>query len=1132
MTLVESPDNQPSTHSPPDPRVRPHFLSSKPTLWLKTASMESLSSPGKPRTLDALKSASSSLKKRHSTFVLSPPPELPPTPNPPQRPLRNPARRDSGVSNTPTKHKSKKRPSTATGTPEQAVPWVPSSRNTNTSTTNIPGTSVGSFVSNCSCASLPGTGPVEEVTPWELYPVQATTSRHTLSTGPTEEVTPWELYPVSAPKRNRSSLATGLVEDVTPWELFPVPIPEKPVPSNERHTRSASRRSTSSGQGRSLSDLTQIRRLKHVSGKASKTRSNTLSPAVAQSSDQGWAAGIIKGAGSSGSVPPSPNLSQKAPSTTTSDGIRLSTTSQNPQFSTADRTILEELKRSITARAAQFTTKGAGIVEGCGVTRPGKKHHPYRREEVPYPRSYDREVLDLDVWETIFCQNLCESLTWHVFQTSPAKVLDLGCGTGTWILNSARSWRDSQFVGLDIVPLHPDLQQVGSPDLASRITWVQTNFLEGLPFPNEEFDFVHIKRIALGVPEDKWDFLLEEISRVMKPGGAFEMHEEDLFFPGKLLEDDSDSNSDHEFVSSQSSPRNSTVSDMHHERDGNDSTATRSRHSHDSGDDLTTTATTSTLPETPSRSGSPSIDVVINGEGGKDEARHLLYIDHPELAQPKKTEGTKASSPHLRSLDWLQPEVSSARLSYHSNPASSSTSLRMSSVTNVPPDGLSGNTVNSRPATRRRGYSLNASTPLPAPNVVHRLQNKSQVAINEIPKTPQPPLSKSSPFLLKTVPKPPVNPRDHSVLESIYTQMLESRFINTSPLALLANSLGVYFKDVRTHPPLQHAFPPKPRNPPSHLDMEYYSDGASDSDDARNAIFPRPRSNKTQRAPHSSSARSEESEPISEENSFSNVRGLLQRGSQYITLDDTQISSISPSTKITLRSITSAQTGKARRGSHLPNMTMNFDLKSLNLHLALRAAEILACSESMWEWILEHQRAAVAHRASKSGIRTVNSGSVDPSQKSLSSLSSNRNLSESVRNNILELTREDFNGLLSNFELDMRDTYSLGSALEDRFLWSIMASAPSAERKIFETACEKWDKWEYEHFNAPSSRPSRPNRRRPTTADTSRSAPQETKNYNRENDIMKRLSVSSGSAQLPQAHRLSRATRVFVAWKA
>ena len=51
----------------------------------------------------------------------------------------------------------------------------------------------------------------------------------------------------------------------------------------------------------------------------------------------------------------------------------------------------------------------------------------------------------------------------------------------------------------------------------------------------------HIKRIALGVPEDKvclvihviwsnvqssslqWDHLFEEITRVMKPGGAFEV---------------------------------------------------------------------------------------------------------------------------------------------------------------------------------------------------------------------------------------------------------------------------------------------------------------------------------------------------------------------------------------------------------------------------------------------------------------------------------------------------------------------------------------------------------------------------------------------------------------------------------
>ncbi|KAH7908055.1 hypothetical protein BJ138DRAFT_984603, partial [Hygrophoropsis aurantiaca] len=75
---------------------------------------------------------------------------------------------------------------------------------------------------------------------------------------------------------------------------------------------------------------------------------------------------------------------------------------------------------------------------------------------------------------------------------------------------------------LDIVALHPKLVSSRESDIASRVKWVQANFLEGLPFPNEEFDFVHIKRIARGVPEDKWDDLFEEITRVMKPGGAFE----------------------------------------------------------------------------------------------------------------------------------------------------------------------------------------------------------------------------------------------------------------------------------------------------------------------------------------------------------------------------------------------------------------------------------------------------------------------------------------------------------------------------------------------------------------------------------------------------------------------------------
>lgn len=123
------------------------------------------------------------------------------------------------------------------------------------------------------------TGPVEEVAPWELYPVPAlpltkdfkasnlknhksTSTAHTspslvphkMTTGPVEEVTPWELLPgpfqqlaspvspkqlsappVSPPGRPLPNMehesipvyprstATGPTEDVTPWELTPAP---------------------------------------------------------------------------------------------------------------------------------------------------------------------------------------------------------------------------------------------------------------------------------------------------------------------------------------------------------------------------------------------------------------------------------------------------------------------------------------------------------------------------------------------------------------------------------------------------------------------------------------------------------------------------------------------------------------------------------------------------------------------------------------------------------------------------------------------------------------------------------------------------------------------------------------------
>jgi len=82
------------------------------------------------------------------------------------------------------------------------------------------------------------------------------------------------------------------------------------------------------------------------------------------------------------------------------------------------------------------------------------------------------------------------------------------------------------------VPVQPQLRFLDDDGLASRVKWVIGNFLEPLPFEDDEFDFVHMRQIARGVPEDRWHPFFEEVTRILKDGGSFEMIEEDLFFPG------------------------------------------------------------------------------------------------------------------------------------------------------------------------------------------------------------------------------------------------------------------------------------------------------------------------------------------------------------------------------------------------------------------------------------------------------------------------------------------------------------------------------------------------------------------------------------------------------------------------
>ncbi|KAF9560474.1 S-adenosyl-L-methionine-dependent methyltransferase [Agrocybe pediades] len=152
--------------------------------------------------------------------------------------------------------------------------------------------------------------------------------------------------------------------------------------------------------------------------------------------------------------------------------------------------------------------------------------------ETSYPITYTIPMADFDIWHHMFLFSYCQNLTMHRFARAPARVLDLGCGTGYWAIEAAKHWPTSKIYGFDIAHTQPQLENIASfCSLSERVEWVHGNFLDGLPFPTDFFDFVRISGLGLAIPEDEWQSLLEDVRRVLKAGAVLEIIEDDLLFP-------------------------------------------------------------------------------------------------------------------------------------------------------------------------------------------------------------------------------------------------------------------------------------------------------------------------------------------------------------------------------------------------------------------------------------------------------------------------------------------------------------------------------------------------------------------------------------------------------------------------
>src|SRR5436190_784806 len=82
---------------------------------------------------------------------------------------------------------------------------------------------------------------------------------------------------------------------------------------------------------------------------------------------------------------------------------------------------------------------------------------------------------------------------------------------GNWLLEMAEEHPDANFVGIDISPIYPNEYDSNKP---TNVAFLNFDALSenGLPFPNDTFDFVYQRFMGLSITENQWTKHIEGIN--------------------------------------------------------------------------------------------------------------------------------------------------------------------------------------------------------------------------------------------------------------------------------------------------------------------------------------------------------------------------------------------------------------------------------------------------------------------------------------------------------------------------------------------------------------------------------------------------------------------------------------------
>ncbi|MBX5456624.1 MAG: class I SAM-dependent methyltransferase [Thermogemmatispora sp.] len=139
---------------------------------------------------------------------------------------------------------------------------------------------------------------------------------------------------------------------------------------------------------------------------------------------------------------------------------------------------------------------------------------------------HDRAIAYLMHLERLLMEGLGSALAEEEIPPDGGRVLDVACGSGSWVLELAFQYPGVEVLGIDS---HPELIERARVQAWARnlehVSFQMVTDVESLALPAASFDLIHGRLLSLCLAPKAWPRLLAECCRLLKPGGKLSLIE-------------------------------------------------------------------------------------------------------------------------------------------------------------------------------------------------------------------------------------------------------------------------------------------------------------------------------------------------------------------------------------------------------------------------------------------------------------------------------------------------------------------------------------------------------------------------------------------------------------------------------